>query len=100
MSIRDPVSKFSVYLGIFFLITLSHGAIRLGRKVYLVDLANAQNRAKYVAVSNTLIGLAMLVFGSVGIIADLINVQSVILLLSVVALVAGLYTRRLPNVSG
>jgi MFS family permease len=88
------------YLAIFFLVTLAHGAIRLGRKVYLVDLANAENRAKYVAVSNTLIGLAMFVVGSVGIIADLINIQSVILILSIMALVAGLYTRRLPNVSG
>jgi MFS family permease len=89
-----------LYLAIFFVITLSHGAIRLGRKVYLVDLANSDNRAKYVAVSNTLIGLGMFVFGGVGFIADLINIQSVILVLSVIALVAGLYTRRLPDVSG
>jgi MFS family permease len=89
-----------LYLAIFFVITLSHGAIRLGRKVYLVDLANSDNRAQYVAVSNTLIGLGMFVFGGVGFIADLINIQSVILVLSVIALMAGLYTRRLPDVSG
>jgi MFS family permease len=85
---------------IFFLIALAHGAIRLGRKVYLVDLANTENRARYVAVSNTIIGIAMFVFAGVGIIADYINIQTVILLLSCIAILAGLCSRRLPNVSG
>jgi hypothetical protein len=38
--------------------------------------------------------------GVVGFIADLINIQSVILLLSAIALIAGFYARRLENVSG
>jgi hypothetical protein len=88
------------YLAIFFLITLAHGAVRLGRKVYLVDMATAENRARYVAVSNTLIGVAMFVFGGIGVLADLFNIQSVILVLSVIALIAGSYTHGLPNVSG
>ena len=83
---------------VFFLITLSHGAVRLGRKVYLVDMANTDNRAQYVAVSNTVIGIAMLFGGVIGVIADVFNVQTVIL--SVIALVAGFYIRRLPDVSG
>ena len=85
---------------VFFLITLSHGAVRLGRKVYLVDMANTDNRAQYVAVSNTVIGIAMLFGGVIGVIADVFNVQTVILILSVIALVAGFYIRRLPDVSG
>lgn len=85
---------------VFFLITLAHGAVRLGRKVYLVDMANTDNRAQYVAVSNTIIGIAMLFGGIVGVIADIYSVQTVILLLSVIALVASVYIRRLPEVSG
>jgi len=85
---------------VFFLITLSHGAVRLGRKVYLVDMANTDNRAQYVAVSNTVIGIAMLFGGIIGVIADVFDVQTVILILSVIALVAGFYIRRLPDVSG
>lgn len=85
---------------VFFLITLTHGAVRLGRKVYLVDMANNDNRAQYVAVSNTIIGIAMLFGGIIGVIADMFNVQSVILILSVIALVASIYIRRLPDVSG
>jgi predicted MFS family arabinose efflux permease len=85
---------------VFFLITLAHGAVRLGRKVYLVDMASNQNRAKYVAVSNTIIGIAMLPAGVVGVIADILDVQSVILLLSTIAWVAGIYIMRLRDVSG
>lgn len=96
----NGIGSTAVYLFIFFLVTLTHGAIRLGRKVYLVDMANSDNRSQYVAVSNTLIGIVMLVFGSIGIVADVLNVQSVILVLSVIALLAGLYTLRLQNVSG
>lgn len=86
-------------VAVFFLITLAHGAVRLGRKVYLVDMATAENRAQYVALSNTIIGIAMLFGGAVGVIADLVNVQTVILLLSVIAIFAGMYIQRLPNVS-
>lgn len=85
---------------IFFLITLAHGAIRLGRKVYLVDMATNDNRAQYVAVSNTVIGIAMLLGGIVGIVADVFDVQTVILILSVTALVASVYISRLADVSG
>jgi MFS family permease len=85
---------------VFFLITLTHGAVRLGRKVYLVDMANTDNRAQYVAVSNTVIGIAMLFGGIIGVIADMFNVQTVILILSVIALAASVYIRRLPDVSG
>jgi predicted MFS family arabinose efflux permease len=85
---------------VFFLITLTHGAVRLGRKVYLVDMANTDNRAQYVAVSNTVVGIAMLFGGIIGVIADMFDVQTVILILSVIALVASVYIRRLPDVSG
>ena len=85
---------------VFFLISLCHSSVRLGRKVYLVDMANTDNRARYVAVSNTIIGIAMLLGGLIGVIADLLNVQAVILLLSMIALLASLYIRRLANVSG
>lgn len=85
---------------IFFLITLAHGAVRLGRKVYLVDMANTENRAQYVAVSNTVIGVTMLFGGLIGVIADLFDAQTVILILSLIALTASVYIKRLPDVSG
>lgn len=90
----------SSVVAVFFLITLAHGAVRLGRKVYLVDMANSDNRAQYVAVSNTVIGVAMLLGGVIGIVAEIFDVQTVILLLSIIALATSVYIWRLPDVSG
>ena len=96
----DWITGNTAVVMVFFLITLSHGAARLGRKVYLVDMATNNNRAQYVAVSNTVIGVAMLLGGVIGIIADVFDVQTVILILSVIALIASIYISRLADVSG
>ncbi|WP_024852201.1 MFS transporter [Hydrogenovibrio kuenenii] len=83
----------------FMAITLFHSGIRLGRKVYLVDLSNGENRAMYVALSNTLIGIFMLLAGTIGLLADIWSIQSVILLLSLIAIASAVWTWRLPEVS-
>ena len=83
---------------VFFFINLTYGAARLGRKVYLVDLATADNRAQYVAVSNSVIGFVLLIGGTIGFVADLFSVPTVILILSIISLLAGVYILRLKEV--
>lgn len=85
---------------LFFLIAAFHNGVRLGRKTYLVDLSTQQTRATYVAVSNTLIGAAMIAGGAFGVIADIVNPSVVIGLLGLLALVSAVYILRLPEVSG
>lgn len=85
---------------LFFGISICHGGARLARKVYLVDMANSDNRAQYVAVSNTVIGLSMLVLGAVGLLTGWIGVAGVIALLGAVSLVAAVYGLTLKEVSG
>lgn len=48
----------------YFLLSVAHAGVRLGRKTHLVDIASADNRATYVAVSNTIIGGMLLVGGA------------------------------------
>lgn len=48
---------------LFFILMVAHEGVRVGRKTYLVDMASGNKRTDYVAVSNTLIGLLLLVFG-------------------------------------
>jgi hypothetical protein len=83
----------------FMLLTVMHGGIRLGRKVYLVDMADSQTRAAYVAVSNTLIGVLMLLGGFVGLLADWFGVPLVVLLLALISLIAARFAHGLPDVS-
>ena len=83
----------------FLLLTVMHGGVRIGRKVYLVDMADPQTRAAYVAVSNSVIGVVMLVGGLVGVLGDLLGVLPVIALLSILSLLAGAFALRLPEVT-
>ncbi len=83
----------------FMLLSIMHGGIRLGRKVYLVDMADSTTRAAYVAVSNTVIGVLMLLGGLVGVLADVFGVTLVVLLLALMSLIAAVFIQRLPDVS-
>jgi MFS family permease len=85
--------------GVFFILNIMHGGARLGRKTYLVDMANSENRASYVAVSNTLIGILMLLGGLVGFIGEIAGTTAVIVLLALLSLLSLLYIRQLDEVS-
>ncbi len=89
-----------IYALLFMLITVFHSGVRLGRKVYLVDMASQNTRSAYVAVSNTVIGATMLIGGAVGVLADLFSTSAVIALLGLISLLAAIYIIRMPDVSG
>jgi MFS family permease len=88
-----------VHAVIFMLLTIMHSGVRLGRKVYLVDMATEQTRAAYVAVSNSVIGVMMLIGGLIGLLGDWLGVVTVIALLGLWSLLAALESLRLPEVS-
>ncbi len=83
---------------ILMVLTIMHGGVRLGRKVYLVDMANSDNRAAFVAVSNTVTGVLMLLAGLIGLSGDLAGPETTVLILGVVSMLAAVYIRRLPEV--
>ncbi len=84
---------------IFLVLNVMHGGVRLGRKIYLVDMADADNRAAYVAVSNTVIGVMMLVGGLVGLMGDWFGAAATLLTLGLLSLLAAIYIMTLPEVS-
>ena len=76
-----------------------HGGVRLGRKVYLMDMSNGDNRAAYVAVSNTVIGVLMLVGGLIGFLSDWLGAPATLCILGFISILAALYISKLPEVS-
>ena len=84
---------------IFLILNIMHGGVRLGRKVYLVDMASGNNRAAYVAVSNTVIGVLMLFGGLIGLIGDWLGPAAIVLVLGVMSMLAAFYIKYLPEVS-
>jgi hypothetical protein len=83
----------------FFVIGIAHAGIRIGRKTYLVDMATAETRATYVAVSNTAIGIVLLAGGVFGLVADWVGTAETIGLLGLFCLAGALGATRLEEVT-
>lgn len=88
---------FWLYGVLFFLIGLAHTGIRVGRKTYIVDHATKDNRARLVAVSNTLMGVVLLISGSFGLLASAIGERMVILVFGLLGIGGALLAFTLPE---
>ncbi|XGA81086.1 MFS transporter [Halomonas sp. CH40] len=95
----DWTTQIWPYALIYGLLVIVHHGVRLGRKTYLVDMASQDNRALYVALSNTLTGVLMLIVGGVlGGLAQWLGSAALLVVLAVAALGAVLSARQLPEV--
>jgi hypothetical protein len=83
----------------FFLLGIAHSGVRLGRKTYLVDMAEGNLRTDYVAVSNTVIGVILLAAGAVTGSIALLSVPVALAVFAACALGGALLGRSLPEVS-
>jgi hypothetical protein len=81
----------------FLILAVLHDGVRLGRKTHVVDLAGGNKRTDYVAVGNTLTGIALLVFGA-AIAAAPIGTTMKIVVLSAMAALGALAAVRLAEV--
>lgn len=84
---------------VYFALSIFHHGVRIGRKTYIVDLAEGNKRTDYVSVSNTLIGLILLLMGLVGALSSLLDLGELILLLSCFGLSGALLATTLPEVA-
>jgi hypothetical protein len=98
LALSPPLNNFWLMLGLFFLLSVTHEGVRLGRKTYLVDMATGNRRTDYVAVSNTIIGLLLLVLGMAGAALAQVSIVAVLALFSLSGLFALLTALRLPEV--
>lgn len=81
----------------YFVLAIAHSGVRIGRKIYVVDLASGNQRTDYVAISNSLIGVLLLAAGSVGALVPLIGNAGVIGLLALTGLAGALLGTTLPD---
>jgi hypothetical protein len=86
-----------VFAPVFLFIGFSQAGLRLGRKTYLVDGAPDDDRPLYVAISNTLIGAFTLFGGGLALIAHSFGIQSVLVVLIALALLAAGICWALPE---
>ena len=83
----------------FFVLSIAHAGVRLGRKTYLVDMAGGNKRTDYTAVSNTVIGFLLLATGGFTALISLISDAAVILVLGLMGLAGTFSALRLKEVT-
>ncbi len=81
-----------------FAAAVAHQGARVGRKTYLVDLATADTRSSYTAVSNTVLGIFLLSGSGLGVVDAMYGTQTVLMLLLAVSLLASVFCLTLKRV--
>ncbi|GGD31241.1 MFS transporter [Sinisalibacter lacisalsi] len=81
-----------------FAAQIAYEGVRAGRKLHLTDMAEDSFRARYTALSNTLIGAALLAGGLFGLAADLFGPAPVLLAFAVIAALGAGLARGLDEV--
>jgi hypothetical protein len=77
---------------------IAYEGVRAGRKLHLTDMAEDAFRARYTALSNTLIGAALLAGGLFGLAADRFGPAPVLLAFAVIAALGAVLARGLDEV--
>jgi predicted MFS family arabinose efflux permease len=88
-----------LYPATYLLLALAHTGSRIGRKTYVVDLAEGNRRTDYVAVSNTAMGVLLLVTGAVSAGVAALGVEAALALLAGLGLLGVAVSRSLPEVT-
>ncbi|MGB5211696.1 MAG: MFS transporter [Gammaproteobacteria bacterium] len=81
----------------YFVLSVAHSGVRVGRKTYVVNLATGNQRTDYVAISNTTIGVLLLLVGSVGALSPVLGTAGVIGLLALMGLAGAILGSSLPD---
>ncbi|PVA10661.1 MFS transporter [Pelagivirga sediminicola] len=85
---------------VLFVLMIAYHGVRQGRVIYLVDMAPADNRATYTAVSNTVIGIALLGSGLFGALASMAGPHVTLVIFAAMALGSVVVTRGLDELGG
>ncbi len=83
----------------YLALALVHHGSRIGRKTYVVDLAEGNQRTDYVAVSNTAIGVLLLVTGAITSAIAVLGAEAALASLALLGAVGVLVSGSLPEVS-
>jgi hypothetical protein len=83
---------------LLFALMISYQGVRLGRSTHLVDMADTDTRAAFTALSNTAIGLVLLLGGAFSLVAELAGLEITLAILAAMCALACLSAARLEEV--
>jgi len=88
-----------VYGSIFVLLGFAEAGVLLGRKTFLTDRVDPAERTTYVAFANTAMGVVTLIFGFLGVLAQIFGIPTLIVVLIVLGLTGAAVSYFLPETS-
>ena len=96
----DSLTTYAIFVVAYFLVTMLHTGVRVGRKTYVVDMAEGDQRTTYVAVSNSAMGIVLLLVGAISSAIAGFGVIWALLFLAGLGVLGVVSSRRLPEVEG
>lgn len=82
---------------LFFSISVIHQGVRIGRKTYIIDLAEGDKRTRYISLSNTIIGIIIFPIGAMIALTAQFSLTLALTFLSVLPIFGLFYAARLPK---
>lgn len=83
----------------FFLVNIAHTAVRVARKTYVLDMAEGDQRTRYVADANTLMGVILLLVGALSGALSTLGNDIALLFLAFIGLIGVVCAKSLKEVS-
>lgn len=77
---------------------IAYEGVRAGRKLHLTDMTTDNKRARYTALSNSLIGLVLLIGSGLGVVADLVGIPATLAVLALMCAAASVLALGLDEV--
>lgn len=94
-----PTAAAQWYYPLLFIgLHIAHAGIRLGRKTYILDIATGDTRTDYVAVSNSIIGLCLLLTGLITAALASVSIAAVLWFFTLCSVVGAIAASRLKAV--
>lgn len=87
-----------VYPALLFVLMIAHQGVRIGRSTHLVDMATEDTRLAYAAISNTVIGLVLVLGGGFALVESFTGPAVVLAIFAAMALAATWAAGRLEQV--
>ncbi|MBC3766839.1 MFS transporter [Neptunicella marina] len=99
ISYISPGWQSGIFAILFLLMSITHQGVRVARKTYVVDMAEGNQRTDFVSLSNSIIGVVLLVFGALTAMVAQFSQTGLFILFALSALLALYQGRKLPDVS-
>jgi MFS family permease len=80
---------------LFFVLSLGYAGIRIGRKTYMLDIAQGNQRTKYVAAANSTVGYILLMLGGCYALLYIVIGEHIILIMTAFMVIGLLYTHKM-----